>query len=247
MQALRCALIANRGEIAVRCIKACQALSIKTVALYTQADAGSLHIHLADTAAPLLAQGPEAYTDIDALLWICEQHGVDAVIPGYGFLSENAAFARRVESLGMVFVGPSADAIESMGLKHTARALALAAGVPAVPGSELVQDAQGAVAAARTIGFPVMIKASGGGGGIGMQICLTEEEVPSAFESVRGRSAELFQDSGVFLERYIARSHHIEVQVFGNGSEVIHFGERECSIQRRQQKVCTSSPYPRLN
>lgn len=111
----------------------------------------------------------------------------------------------------MVFVGPSADAIESMGLKHTARALALATGVPAVPGSELIRDPQEAVAAARSVGFPVMIKASGGGGGIGMQICSTEEEVPSAFESVRGRSAELFQDSGVFLERYIARSHHIEV------------------------------------
>ncbi|KAI2466913.1 AHS2-domain-containing protein [Annulohypoxylon bovei var. microspora] len=246
MAPLRRVLIANRGEIAVQCIRACKELSIKSIAVFTPADSGSLHVRLADTSVLLEDEGPRAYTNIDAILDICKKHAVDAVFPGYGFLSENVDFARRVHDAGMVFVGPDSEAIYQMGLKHVARDLAVAAGVPIIQGSKLLGSAEEALALSRNMGFPIMLKASGGGGGMGQQACWSEEEVPAAFSNVESRSKELFGDSGVFMEKYYPTSHHIEVQVFGNGVEVIHFGERECSIQRRRQKVIEECPSPYL-
>ncbi|KAI0838476.1 AHS2-domain-containing protein [Hypoxylon sp. FL0890] len=246
MTILRRVLVANRGEIAVRCIRACKQLSITTIAIFTAADAGSLHVRLADSSVLLEGEGPRAYTNVDAILDICEKQGVQAVFPGYGFLSENADFARRVHDAGMVFVGPDSEAIHQMGLKHVARDLAIAAGVPVISGSGLLGSAEEALDVAQKIGFPVMIKASGGGGGMGQKACLSENDVPASFAQVESRSKELFGDAGVFIEKYYPTSHHIEVQVFGNGSEVIHFGERECSIQRRHQKVIEECPSPYL-
>ncbi|KAI1771000.1 AHS2-domain-containing protein [Hypoxylon cercidicola] len=246
MATLRRVLIANRGEIAVRCIRACKQLSITSIAIFTAADAGSLHVRLADSSVLLDGEGPRAYTNIDVILDICEKQGIEAVFPGYGFLSENADFARRVHEAGMVFVGPDSEAIYKMGLKHVARDLATAAGIPVIQGSGLLRNAEESLRLARDVGFPVMLKASGGGGGMGQHVCWTEDDVPAAFVYVESRSRELFGDTGVFLEKYYAASHHIEVQVFGNGSEVIHFGERECSIQRRRQKVIEECPSPYL-
>ncbi|KAI1492250.1 urea carboxylase [Biscogniauxia mediterranea] len=244
MQKLHRVLIANRGEIAVRCINACRQLSIQSIAIFTRADAGSLHARLADKGIMLEGEGQRAYTDIASIIAICRQESVDGVLPGYGFLSENPDFARRVSECGMVFIGPGYSTIEAMGLKHRARKLAQEAGVPVVPGSGLLTGSDDAVRAAEEIGYPIMLKASGGGGGMGMQICSSKDEVAAAFGSVLARSKELFADTGVFLERYYPNSHHIEVQVFGNGTNVIHFGERECSIQRRHQKVVEECPSP---
>lgn len=184
--------------------------------------------------------------DSDQILKICNEESVQGVIPGYGFLSENPEFARRVEEQGMVFIGPDAKAIESMALKHTARDLAVAAGVPVIKGSGILRSVDEAIEAATTIGFPAMMKASGGGGGIGTQICWTVNEVPEAYGSVQRTSEKLFKDAGVFLEQYFPKSHHIEVQIFGTGKDVVHFGERECSIQRRRQKVIEETPSPFL-
>ncbi|KAI4869941.1 AHS2-domain-containing protein [Hypoxylon rubiginosum] len=246
MPTLRRVLIANRGEIAVRCIRACQRLSITSISIFTAADAGSLHVRLADSSVLLDGEGPRAYTNIDTILDICDKQGIEAVFPGYGFLSENADFARRVHEAGMIFVGPDSEAIYKMGLKHVARDLATAAGIPVIQGSGLLRNAEESLRLAQDVGFPVMLKASGGGGGMGQHVCWTEDDVPAAFAHVESRSKELFGDTGVFLEKYYPASHHIEVQVFGNGSEVIHFGERECSIQRRRQKVIEECPSPYL-
>ncbi|KAI1097624.1 carbamoyl-phosphate synthase L chain, ATP binding domain-containing protein [Jackrogersella minutella] len=246
MSTLQRVLIANRGEIAVRCIRACKQLSITSIAIFTAADSGSLHVRLADSSVLLEGEGPRAYTNIDAILDICEKQGAQAVFPGYGFLSENADFALRVHDAGMIFVGPDSEALYRMGLKHVARDLAIAAEVSVIRGSGLLGSAEEACDFARQIGFPIMLKASGGGGGMGQQTCWSEGEIPVAFASVESRSKELFRNSGVFMERYYPTSHHIEVQVFGNGSEVIDFGERECSIQRRRQKVIEECPSPYL-
>ncbi|KAI1455092.1 AHS2-domain-containing protein [Annulohypoxylon moriforme] len=246
MSPLRRVLIANRGEIAVRCIRTCKQLSITSISIFTPADSGSLHVRLADESILLEEEGPQAYTNVDVILDICKKHSVEAVFPGYGFLSENADFARLVHDAGMVFIGPSSEAIHNMGLKHVARDLAVSAGVPIIQGSKLLGSAEEVLAVSRDIGFPVMLKASGGGGGMGQQACWSEDEIPAAFSNVESRSKALFGDSGVFMERYYPTSHHIEVQVFGNGTEVIHFGERECSIQRRRQKVIEECPSPYL-
>ncbi|KAI1077944.1 AHS2-domain-containing protein [Whalleya microplaca] len=246
MSTLRRVLVANRGEIAVRCINACKQLSITSIAIFTSADAASLHVRLADSSVLLEGEGPRAYTDIDTILKICEKQGVEAVFPGYGFLSENTDFARRVHEAGMVFIGPDNDSIYKMGLKHVARDLAIAADVPIIRGSGLLGSSDEALDLARTVGFPIILKASGGGGGMGQQVCWSEDEVRAGFVQVESRAKELFSDTGVFMEKYYPACHHIEVQVFGNGSEVIHFGERECSIQRRHQKVIEECPSPYL-
>ncbi|KKY24949.1 putative urea carboxylase [Phaeomoniella chlamydospora] len=237
-------LIANRGEIAVRCIKACAAAGVKSVAIYTEADATSLHVSLADESAHLPGSNSTAYTNGDDIIEICKQHHVDAVLPGYGFLSENTDFAASVYAAGMVFCGPSSESISAMGLKHEAREIALKANVPIVPGSPLLSSAEDAVATAKKLGFPIMLKATGGGGGMGLQVCNTSDEVATAFQRVESRGAALFKNSGVFLERYYPNSRHVEVQVAGNGEKVIHFGERECSLQRRHQKVIEECPSP---
>ncbi|KAK3066748.1 hypothetical protein LTR53_016771 [Teratosphaeriaceae sp. CCFEE 6253] len=242
MEKLKSVLIANR----VRIIRTAKALGIKSISIYTPADAASLHVSQADEAVLLPGSNTTAYTDGDEIIKIAKDKGADAIIPGYGFLSENADFARAVGEAGMVWVGPSPEAIEAFGVKHVARELAEKAGVPIVPGTKgLVESEDDAIKESERIGFPVMLKATGGGGGMGLVVCQTPDDVREGFKSVRSRGETLFKNPGLFIERYIAAGHHIEVQVFGNGQgEAIHFGERECSIQRRNQKVIEECPSP---
>ncbi|KAI1307860.1 urea carboxylase [Xylaria venustula] len=237
-------LVANRGEIAVRCIRTARDLGVTSIAIYTSSDATSLHVALADEAVQLSTDGVPGYLDIHDILRICCDHSVDAVIPGYGFLSENATFAQSIIDAGMTFVGPSPKSITEMGLKHRAREIAYTAKIPIIPGSDLLTSEDETLSAAENIGYPVMFKATGGGGGMGLQICHSVEEVRRAFAMVPNSAEKLFKNSGVFLEKYYPQSRHIEVQVFGNGNEIIHFGERECSIQRRHQKVIEECPSP---
>ncbi|OHE95512.1 urea carboxylase [Colletotrichum orchidophilum] len=242
LRSIRKVLVANRGEIAVRCIKACRELGVHSVAIYTDADTTSLHASLADEATAL--HGNDTYTDGDAILEICRRTGADAVFPGYGFLSENAEFADAVTTAGKVFIGPSSASIKAMGLKHEARGIAEVVKVPVIPGTSLIPSTNEAIEWAKKLGFPVMLKATGGGGGMGLQICYDVDDIPKAFAAVESRAGALFKNSGVFLEKYYPRSRHIEVQVFGNGEDVVAFGERECSLQRRHQKVIEECPSP---
>ncbi|KAF9887062.1 hypothetical protein FE257_010556 [Aspergillus nanangensis] len=246
MESLKTLLIANRGEIAVRILKTAKKLNLQTIAVYTEPDATSSHVHLADQAFLLTGQPSKAYIDGAQIINIAKQNNADAIIPGYGFLSENADFARAVVDAGLVFVGPSPESIEAFGLKHTARDLATKAGVPIVPGSTgLVTSEDEAVEVSRGLGFPVMLKATAGGGGMGLLTCKSEQEVRESFLTVQSRGEALFKNAGMFIERYYPSSHHIEVQVFGNGSgKAIFIGERECSIQRRHQKVIEECPSP---
>ncbi|PWY88768.1 hypothetical protein BO94DRAFT_515732 [Aspergillus sclerotioniger CBS 115572] len=246
MESLKTLLVANRGEIAVRILKTAKKLNIRTIVVYTEPDAASTHVHLADEAVLLTGTPSKAYIDGEQIIQIAKRNNADAIIPGYGFLSENADFARAVASSGIAFVGPSPESIEAFGLKHTARDLATKAGVPIVPGSQgLVKSEDEAVAMAKELGFPVMLKATAGGGGMGLLTCNTEKEVRDSFLTVRSRGEALFKNAGIFIERYYPSSHHIEVQVFGNGDgKAIYIGERECSIQRRHQKVIEECPSP---
>ncbi|KAH7067028.1 allophanate hydrolase subunit 2-domain-containing protein [Paraphoma chrysanthemicola] len=246
MEKLKTLLISNRGEIAVRICRTAKRLNIRTIAIYSEADAASQHVRDADEAVLLPGSNATAYTDEDAILKIAKEKGADAIIPGYGFLSENAHFARQVGQAGMVWVGPSPEAIEAFGIKHTARGLAEKADVPIVPGTQgLVEDEEAAATEAERIGFPVMLKATGGGGGMGLITCNQVEEVREGFRMVQSRGKTLFKNPGVFIEAFYPASHHIEVQIFGNGQgQAIHFGERECSIQRRHQKVIEECPSP---
>lgn len=246
MERLQTVLIANRGEIAVRICRTAKKLGVKTIAIYSEADAASSHVRDADEAVLLPGSNSTAYTDEEAILRIAKEKGADAIIPGYGFLSENAPFARQVGEAGLIWVGPSPEAIETFGVKHTARDLAGKAGVPVVPGTKgLVKDEEAAAKEAAQIGFPVMLKATGGGGGMGLITCNTIAEVQEGFKMVQSRGQTLFKNPGVFIERFFPASHHVEVQVFGNGlGQAIHFGERECSIQRRHQKVIEECPSP---
>ncbi|RAH79627.1 putative urea amidolyase [Aspergillus japonicus CBS 114.51] len=246
MKHLKALLVANRGEIACRLLVAAKKLGIRTVAIYTESDSQSGHVGAADEAVLLTGDARAAYLDGEQIIAIARSRDVQAIIPGYGFLSENAAFARAVAAAGLIFVGPSPEAIESFGLKHTARVLALDAGVPVVPGSPgLVYSEDAAVELAQQLGYPVMLKATAGGGGMGLIACTTQAELRQNFQSTRSRGESLFKNAGVFLERYYSDSHHIEVQVFGNGQgQAISIGERECSIQRRHQKVVEECPSP---
>ncbi|MCY0864251.1 MAG: ATP-grasp domain-containing protein, partial [Sulfobacillus sp.] len=241
-------LIANRGAIAVRIERTLRRMGIPSVALYTTADQNSRHVELADEAV-WIGEGPaqDSYLDGERILDIAASYGVDAIHPGYGFLSENAAFARRCHARHITFIGPTPEQIELFGQKHRAREIATAVGVPVVPGSSLMNSLEEALLAAEAIGYPVMLKATAGGGGIGMQICNDETALRQAFDSV-GRVAQThFRDAGVFLEKYIARGRHIEVQIFGTATgEVVTLGERDCSIQRRNQKILEESPAPYL-
>ncbi|KAL6702391.1 hypothetical protein ACN47E_002342 [Coniothyrium glycines] len=246
MEKLKTLLIANRGEIAVRICRTAKTLNIKTIAIYSEADAASQHVRDADEAVLLPGSNATAYTDEHAILNIAKSRKADAIIPGYGFLSENAHFARLVNEAGLVWVGPSPESIEAFGVKHTARDLAEKANVPIVPGTKgLVEDEEAAVKEAERIGFPVMLKATGGGGGMGLITCKKVEEVRDGFRMVKSRGETLFKNPGVFIEAFYPASHHIEVQIFGNGQgHAIHFGERECSVQRRHQKVIEECPSP---
>ncbi|WP_273426252.1 urea carboxylase [Marinobacter sp.] len=241
-------LIANRGAIACRVIRTLRAMGITSVVVYAEADADSLHVRQADEAYSL-GDGPAAatYLDQDKLFDIVRKSGAGAIHPGYGFLSENADFARRCDAENVVFLGPTPEQMEEFGLKHTARALAEEAGVPLLPGTELLTDLNDALEAADSIGYPVMLKSTAGGGGIGMSRCHSAEDLSKSFESVQRLSQNNFSNSGVFLEKFVEHARHIEVQLFGDGKgQVAALGERDCSAQRRNQKVIEEAPAPGL-
>lgn len=240
-------LIANRGEIARRIIRTCNKLGIQTVAVYSEADANSLHVKEA-TESHCIGKPPvaQSYLNIDAILEVAKQTGADAVHPGYGLLSENAAFARRVEEAGLTFIGPKSEVIQAMGSKLEARKTMEQAGVPIVQGvNDPIADTDEAAKIAEGIGYPVMLKASAGGGGIGMQLVNNEEELRKAFEGNQKRAQSFFGDGTMFIEKFIAEPHHVEVQVLADThGNVVPVYERECSIQRRNQKVVEEAPSP---
>ncbi|QCR33632.1 acetyl/propionyl/methylcrotonyl-CoA carboxylase subunit alpha [Lysinibacillus sp. SGAir0095] len=240
-------LIANRGEIARRIIRTCKRLGIETVAIYSEADANSLHVKEATESFCIgKPQVALSYLNIDAILDVAKQTGADAVHPGYGLLSENAAFANRVEEAGLTFIGPKSQVIQAMGSKIEARKIMEQAGVPIVQGvNDPIKDADEAAKIAQEIGYPVMLKASAGGGGIGMQLVNNEEELKKAFEGNQKRAQSFFGDGTMFIEKFIAQPHHVEVQVLADAhGNVVPVYERECSIQRRNQKVVEEAPSP---
>ncbi|QQZ43454.1 urea carboxylase [Pseudomonas sp. SK3(2021)] len=241
-------LIANRGAIACRILRTLRELEVQGVAVYSEADAASLHILQADEAHSL-GEGAAAgtYLAVDKILGIAKASGATAIHPGYGFLSENAAFAEACETAGIAFVGPTPEQLRVFGLKHTARALARQHGVPMLEGSELLDSLDAALDAGEQLGYPVMLKSTAGGGGIGMRVCRSAAELGESFEAVKRLGQNNFSDAGVFLEKYIQRARHLEVQVFGDGQgEVLALGVRDCSVQRRNQKVLEETPAPNL-
>jgi urea carboxylase len=241
-------LIANRGAIACRILRTLRALNVEGVAVYSEADAASLHILQAQQAHSLGEGGAAGtYLAVDKILAIAQSTGAKAIHPGYGFLSENAAFAQACENVGIAFVGPTPEQLRVFGLKHTARALARQHGVPMLEGTELLDSLADALGAADAIGYPVMLKSTAGGGGIGMRVCRSASELSESFEAVKRLGQNNFSDAGVFIEKYIQRARHLEVQVFGDGrGEVIALGVRDCSVQRRNQKVLEETPAPNL-
>src|SRR4051812_26938127 len=240
-------LVANRGEIAVRVIRALDELGIESVAVYSEADRDAQHVKRA-TEAYLLGPGPaaESYLNVDKLIEVIKESGAEAVHPGYGFLAENAAFARRLAEEGITFIGPPASAIEAMGSKTKARELMQNAGVPIVPGTtDPVESLKDAEKIAKEIGYPVAVKAAGGGGGKGFRVALEPDKLPDAFEGAAREGEKFFSDPTVYLERYLPDPRHVEVQVLADKhGNVIHLGERDCSIQRRHQKLIEESPAP---
>jgi len=242
-------LVANRGAIATRIIRTLKRLGIRSVAVYASCDADSLHVRQADEACCLGDGGAaDTYLNMDRILQLAIEVGAQAIHPGYGFLSENATFVERCEATGVAFIGPTAEQMRAFGLKHRARELAEAAGVPLLPGSGLLADLAAAKAAAADIGYPVMLKTTAGGGGIGMQLCRDVAELEKAFESVRRLGANNFADDSVFLEKFISSARHIEVQIVGDGmGGALALGERDCSSQRRNQKVVEECPAPNLD
>ncbi|MEM9952107.1 MAG: acetyl-CoA carboxylase biotin carboxylase subunit [Chloroflexota bacterium] len=242
-------LIANRGEIAVRIIQACRELGITSVAVYSTVDAKARHVQLADEAYPIGAPPPnQSYLHIDTLLQVANQSGCDCVHPGYGFLSENADFARQVIESGLTWVGPAPDAIEAMGVKTQARALMQSADVPVVPGFQAENPTDDdLLIAAEEIGYPVMVKAAGGGGGKGIRIVEQASDLLEAVTGARSEAQKAFNDGRIFLEKYIADGRHIEIQIIADThGNILHLYERECSTQRRHQKIIEESPSPLL-
>ena len=244
-------LVANRGEIAIRVMRALEELGIASVAVYSEADRDAPHVRRADEAY-LLGPGPaaESYLVVEKILEVAKQSGAEAIHPGYGFLAENAPFARACDEAGIVFIGPPADAIDSMGSKTKARELMQAAGVPIVPGTtdpvETVDDARKIIA--DSIGYPVAIKAAGGGGGKGFRVALTEDELQDAFEGAAREGEKFFSDATVYIERYLPDPRHVEVQVLADShGNVVHLFERDCSVQRRHQKVIEEAPAPAVD
>ncbi len=240
-------LIANRGEIAVRIIRACRELGISPIAVYSEPDAESLHVRMADEAVCIgPAASAQSYLNIKAVAAAAVSTKAEAVHPGYGFLAENAAFARAIEAAGLTFIGPPAEAMEVMGSKTSARRAAVEAGVPIVPGTvEALSSFAEAERTAAEFGYPVMLKAAAGGGGKGMRLVSSREELRPAFETAQTEAAAAFGDSSLYLEKAVERPRHIEIQVFAdNHGNLVHLGERECSIQRRHQKVIEECPSP---
>jgi acetyl-CoA carboxylase biotin carboxylase subunit len=243
-------LIANRGEIALRILRAAKELGIATVAVHSTADADAMHVKLADESVCL---GPpparDSYLNIPSILAACEITGAEAVHPGYGFLSENARFAEILEDHGIAFIGPKAEHIRTMGDKIEAKKTAIRLGIPCVPGSKgaITEDEEG-LRVGREIGFPLLVKAAAGGGGRGMKVALTAEDLPNALATARSEAKAAFGDDAVYLERYLQKPRHIEIQILGDGQgNAIHLGERDCSLQRRHQKVWEEGPSPALN
>ena len=241
-------LIANRGAIACRILRSLRELQVKGIAVYAEADAASLHIQQADEAYSL-GEGAAAgtYLAVEKILATAKACGAKAIHPGYGFLSENAAFAQACENAGIAFVGPTPEQLRVFGLKHTARALARQHQIPLLEGTELLDSLDAALLAAESVGYPVMLKSTAGGGGIGMRVCRSADELSESFEAVKRLGQNNFSDAGVFIEKYIEHARHLEVQVFGDGAgEVIALGVRDCSVQRRNQKVLEETPAPNL-
>ncbi|KOQ96214.1 urea carboxylase [Pluralibacter gergoviae] len=242
-------LIANRGAIACRIIRTLKSMEMTAVAVYSEADLGSLHVRHADEAISL-GEGAAAqtYLQMDEIIAAARRSGAGAIHPGYGFLSENAAFAEACEAAGLAFVGPTPEQLRTFGLKHTARALAMQLDLPLLEGTGLLSDSAAACQAAEDIGYPVMLKSTAGGGGIGMRVCESADALAEAFSTVQRLGQNNFSDDGVFLEKYIARARHLEVQIFGDGAgDVIALGVRDCSVQRRNQKVVEETPAPHLS
>jgi acetyl-CoA carboxylase, biotin carboxylase subunit len=243
-------LIANRGEIALRVIRACRELGLETVAVYSEADRESLHVRFADDDVCI---GPppsrQSYLKIPNLIAAAEITGADAIHPGYGFLAENAEFADTCKASGIAFIGPTGDQIRAMGDKATAKRLAQEAGVPTVPGTPgTIQDLEVALQHVEAIGFPVIIKATAGGGGKGMRVALDLEQFAQSFSLAQNEALASFGNGEVYIEKYLARPRHVEIQVMGDThGKVVHFGERDCSVQRRHQKLIEESPSPALN
>jgi acetyl-CoA carboxylase, biotin carboxylase subunit len=240
-------LIANRGEIAVRIIRACREMGHKTVAVYSEPDRAALHVVYADEAMPVgPAPSRESYLRIDRILDAAKKTGAQAVHPGYGFLAENAKFARACRDAGLIFIGPSPESIEAMGSKTESRQRMKAAGVPVVPGlTEAVKSVEEIEAFARSAGFPIMIKASAGGGGKGMRLVEREADLRQAYERVTSEAQSFFGDSSLYAEKFVASPRHIEVQILGDQhGNIVHLGERECTLQRRHQKVVEECPSP---
>ncbi len=242
-------LIANRGEIAARVIRTAKRMGIRTVAVHSEADARALFVAAADEAVAIgAAAARESYLKIEQILRAARETGADAVHPGYGFLSENAEFARICREAGLTFVGPPTEAIAAMASKVAARDTAKRAGVPLLPGSEALADLDEARAEAERIGYPVLLKASGGGGGIGMQLVKSAADLEKHFQSARDKAQRFFADGAVYLEKLLERPRHIEIQIAGDHhGHLVHLGERECSLQRRHQKVLEETPSPALN
>jgi urea carboxylase len=242
-------LVANRGAIATRIIRTCKRMGLRSVAVYSEADADSLHVSAADMAVCIgPAPAAQSYLDVAAILAAAKATGAGAIHPGYGFLAENAEFAEACAAAGIAFIGPTPENIRTFGLKHSARALAAAHDLPLAPGTGLLTGEDEAAEAAARVGYPVMLKATAGGGGIGMRICADEAAVREGFATVVRQGEASFGDAGVFLERYIAKARHIEVQIFGDGKgRVMALGERDCSLQRRNQKVVEEAPAPCLS
>jgi acetyl-CoA carboxylase biotin carboxylase subunit len=242
-------LIANRGEIAARIIRTCKRLGIATVAVYSEADAGAPHTELADEAFEIgPAHVTKSYLNAERILAVAAEAGVDAIHPGYGLLSENSEFVGQVEAAGMTFIGPSTESMELMGNKAAARAFAVEAGVPVVPGSDgPVADEEAAVTFANEFGYPLLVKASAGGGGIGMQLATKEKKLRKAVAACQRRGASAFGDDAIYLERYVENPRHIEIQILADShGNVLHLFERECSVQRRHQKVIEEAPSPAM-
>jgi acetyl-CoA carboxylase biotin carboxylase subunit len=243
-------LIANRGEIALRIHRACKEMGVRTVAVHSTADEDAMHVRLADESVCIgPPQSSESYLNISAILSAATITGVDAIHPGIGFLSENAKFAEMVEEHGFVFIGPTPEHISMMGDKITARNEAMKLGIPCVPGSDgAIEDADEAVELANDIGYPVIMKATAGGGGKGMQVAHSAEEIANKLSLCRSEAKAAFGNDDVYIEKYLGQPRHVEVQVLGDGQgNVVHLGERDCSLQRRHQKVLEEAPSPALN
>lgn len=241
-------LVANRGEIAIRIMRACRELGIESVAIYSSADERALHRYYADEAYYVGKSHPkESYLNIDAIIKIAKQSGVEAIHPGYGFVSENPEFAERCEEEGIVFIGPSSEVLRISGSKVESRKKMISAGVPVIPGSPALETIDEAYKWAEKIGYPVAVKASGGGGGIGITIAKKEEELEPAFLKSSSFGEKYFGDPTVYIEKWLTKPRHIEVQILSDGKNFVHLGERECSVQRRNQKVIEETPSPVVN